>query len=670
MPIISEIGKRSLKVRLLHATIYLVLLAGAATMLYPLLLMLAGSVKSDADPWTATPYPEFWFNDRVLFRKFLEAKYTGATSAVQQAWCQPVASWRRVEPPPPVAPTWLRDFRAWRAQLTPEERQPGHTAARGLLPKNLRAYRRHMARLFAGDLDAYNRAANQLATAWSAVRLPVEELGRYRNRNLPPAFRQELLRWRATLPATDLVVTPARGQYAFGYLQGRYTSQVAPYNQAHQTAFASYDEVPFPDRAPEPGDPTRQDWETFVRQEIPLALIRLEPAAEPAFRRFLASRHPSVAHFNQEQQTPVASLAEIPFPSRLDAAPELRIEFEAFLKDPNACPAAAIRIVDAERRFRDFLAARHGGRLPAGYPGLGAIIAASDWADCLAHKAALRWEFTQRNYWQVFDYIALHGNGLRNTLVYCALAVATALLVNPLAAYALSRFKLPATYKLLLFCLATMAFPGEVTMIPGFILLKRFPLWPILTGLATALALFWLLGRLRPRWPESRRALAALAAGLASGGLLLPWLAPALATTSLLNSFAALVLPGMANGFAIFLLKGFFDSIPKELYEAAEIDGASEWTQFWMLSMNLSKPILAVLALNAFTGAYSAFMMALIIIPDPKMWTLMVWIYQLQTQAHPAVVYAALAIAAIPTFLIFALCQNLILRGIVVPTEK
>jgi multiple sugar transport system permease protein len=62
--------------------------------------------------------------------------------------------------------------------------------------------------------------------------------------------------------------------------------------------------------------------------------------------------------------------------------------------------------------------------------------------------------------------------------------------------------------------------------------------------------------------------------------------------------------------------------------------------------------------------------MALIIIPDPKMWTLMVWIYQLQTQAHPAVVYAALAIAAIPTFLIFALCQNLILRGIVVPTEK
>ena len=68
--------------------------------------------------------------------------------------------------------------------------------------------------------------------------------------------------------------------------------------------------------------------------------------------------------------------------------------------------------------------------------------------------------------------------------------------------------------------------------------------------------------------------------------------------------------------------------------------------------------------------AYSAFMMALIIIPDPQMWTIMVWIYQLQTQAHPAVVYASLVLAALPTFLIFAVCQNVIMRGIVVPVEK
>jgi multiple sugar transport system permease protein len=139
---------------------------------------------------------------------------------------------------------------------------------------------------------------------------------------------------------------------------------------------------------------------------------------------------------------------------------------------------------------------------------------------------------------------------------------------------------------------------------------------------------------------------------------------------NLLNTFAALVLPGLANGYAIFLLKGFFDSLPRELYESAEIDGASEWTMFWCITMNLSKPILSVIALQAFTVAYSNFMFALLICQDEKMWTLMVWLYELQQRSGQAVVYASLIIAAIPTFIIFALCQKIIIRGIVVPVEK
>jgi multiple sugar transport system permease protein len=151
------------------------------------------------------------------------------------------------------------------------------------------------------------------------------------------------------------------------------------------------------------------------------------------------------------------------------------------------------------------------------------------------------------------------------------------------------------------------------------------------------------------------------------------WLIPRLTNqphVSLLNTFWALVLPGAANGFFIFLLKGFFDSLPRELYESAEIDGAGEWTKFWSITMTLSQPILAVIALNAFVAAYSAFMMALIIIPDPKMWTLMVWLFQLQVGSHLSVIYASLVITAIPTFLVFAFCQNIIIRGIVVPVEK
>ena len=139
---------------------------------------------------------------------------------------------------------------------------------------------------------------------------------------------------------------------------------------------------------------------------------------------------------------------------------------------------------------------------------------------------------------------------------------------------------------------------------------------------------------------------------------------------NLLNTFFALVLPGAANGFWVFLLKGLFDSLPKELYEAAEIDGAGEARIFWQITMSLSKPILAVIALNAFTVAYSNFMMALLICQDEIMWTLMPWLYQLQQRSGEGVVYSSLIIAAVPTLLIFLFCQNIIMRGIVVPEEK
>ena len=139
---------------------------------------------------------------------------------------------------------------------------------------------------------------------------------------------------------------------------------------------------------------------------------------------------------------------------------------------------------------------------------------------------------------------------------------------------------------------------------------------------------------------------------------------------NLLNTFAALILPGMANGYSIFLLKGFFDSLPQELYESAQLDGANEWGLFWQITMGLSKPILAVVALNAFTAAYSNFMYAFVVCQDRRMWTMMVWLYELQQQSGQAVMYASLVIAAIPTFLIFLFCQNIIMRGIVVPSEK
>ena len=229
------------------------------------------------------------------------------------------------------------------------------------------------------------------------------------------------------------------------------------------------------------------------------------------------------------------------------------------------------------------------------------------------HAGELRRDFATRNFRTVFDYIFLHGSAVPNTIVFCLLAILSAVIVNPLCAYALSRYPLPYAYQVLLFLLATMAFPAEVAMIPNFLLLRDL---------------------------------------------------------HLLNTFWALILPGLANGFAIFLLKGFFDSLPKELYEAAILDGATEIGMFRTITVPLSLPIFSVIALNAFTASYGAFLFAMVVCQDPKMWTLMVWLYDLQATAPQYVIMAALTLAALPTLIIFMFAQKIIMRGIILPSFK
>jgi multiple sugar transport system permease protein len=140
----------------------------------------------------------------------------------------------------------------------------------------------------------------------------------------------------------------------------------------------------------------------------------------------------------------------------------------------------------------------------------------------------------------------------------------------------------------------------------------------------------------------------------------------------LLNTFVVLVLPGAANGMAIFILKGFFDSLPQELYEAATIDGASETQIFLMVAMPMVKPILAINCLTSFITAYNGWQWALIICQDKKMWTIAVWLYQASFwwKNMPWVVSAGFVVASIPIFIVFVSSQKIILRGIIIPSMK
>jgi len=663
MPIISKIGTRSTKVRVLYALIYGMLILGGITMIYPFTLMLAGSLKSEADQREISMYPKFWADDLILFRKYAESKHNVLPRHLGVAWGRSILSFSDIEDVKIRDPEVLDAYLVWRETEHNQWWRLGHTTGGRLLPINGRLYRHEMSRRFNGDVDAYRKAMRVPIQGWNGVAPAPQQAGRFTAIKSPD--RAATVAFALTRPVQDRVVWNVDGDFRLNFILQTYGQSIDDYNDSHETSHAGHREVFLSARAPEAGT-LRADWESYVRNKARLDLIQIDETAADAFRAFLAQRHRDIATYNAVHEATYEQFDDVIMPRTTPDTTSAEVDWEAFIKE--ACPLEALQIYGPRQSFEAFFAARQGAVVdpvrPTALP-----LEEADYVDCMANTRALRWEFTTRNYKHVIEYILRHGNGILNTIIYCLLAIVTALVVNPLAAYALSRFRPASTYTILLFCMATMAFPGEVTMIPAFLLLKRFPLWPLAGGFATMFITFMLLKRALPKWPELWRVTISIAAASFVGAYLLP-IALGLKYVSLLNTFAALVLPGMANGFMIFMLKGFFDSLPQELYEAAEMDGANEWTKFWTITMSLSKPILAVFALGAFTGAYSAFMMALIIIPDQSMWTLMIWVFQLQSEANQAVVYASLVITAIPTFLVFAFCQNLIIRGIVVPVEK
>ena len=662
MPIISHVGAKSLSVRLTYSVLFAVLLLGCATMIYPLILMLTGSVKSDADYNDMSAYPKYWMESGPLFQKYAESKYNGSVDQAEIQWWRRVGIWDQI-PRPEKSSAYLDDFLEWRPQC--RWWWLGHSNYAQFLQTNARLFRAEMQRQFKDDIDAFGVAMKLPVKTWNDVHPPPQPNPfRFSNDDKPlvKAFNEFAL----TRPVEDRAIINVDGRFMKLFLFPNYTENVDEYNKTHGTTFARYSDVFLSRRVPEKGL-AREDWEKYVRQQLALDCIRLDSALTDAYRAFIATRYESIAQFNSKFKTAYDAFTALPFPASMPPDRLAQVDWEAFLRSPT-CPAESIEVYGPRQSFEEFVAAKRHVPVEQIAP-LAMPVYEADFHDAVAHAGALRWEFSTQNYKHVLEFVFMHGDGIWNTFVYCALAILTSLIVNPLAAYSLSRFKPPSTYAVLLFCMATMAFPGEVTMIPGFLLKRSFPLWA-LTGGTVAFLLAWIvIGRIKRGMQDTLRALLSLGIALIVG----LWLVPAIAGdvhVSLLNTFAVLVLPGMANGFSIFLLKGFFDSLPQELYEAAEIDGASEWTKFWTFTMALSKPILAVIALDAFNGAYSAFMMALIIIPDQRMWTLMVWLYQLQSHVHAAVVFAALVITAVPTLLIFIFCQNLIMRGIVVPTEK
>ena len=136
----------------------------------------------------------------------------------------------------------------------------------------------------------------------------------------------------------------------------------------------------------------------------------------------------------------------------------------------------------------------------------------------------------------------------------------------------------------------------------------------------------------------------------------------------LLNSLVGLILIYSAGmiPFTTFLMKGFFDEVPKELEDSVLIDGGGKFTLFSRIMMPMALPSLATAFIFNFMGTWDEFTLAITFIDDPSKWTLpiAIMLFQGQHATEWGIVFAASVTAILPVILVFLVFQRFIIKGI------
>ncbi len=213
-----------------------------------------------------------------------------------------------------------------------------------------------------------------------------------------------------------------------------------------------------------------------------------------------------------------------------------------------------------------------------------------------------------QNYFQVTAILPF-ARFFLNSLVVAASVTALQLLTCSLAAYAFARLRFPGRDALFLGYLGTLMIPGQVVIIPNFILLKT-----------------------------------------------LGWI----------DTYQALILPAAFSAFGTFLLRQYFLTIPRELEDAAVVDGASYWQIYSRVILPLSGPALSALAIFTFLAQWNSFLYPLVVTNSTEMSTLTVGLRTLQGQYNTAwtLLMAGSVIALVPVLLVFVFAQRYFIKGI------
>lgn len=227
--------------------------------------------------------------------------------------------------------------------------------------------------------------------------------------------------------------------------------------------------------------------------------------------------------------------------------------------------------------------------------------------------------FVWRNYIDMWTYFEFF-NFLKNTLIIVVLSMAGVLITAPMVAFAFSRLRWPGRDFLFMILLGTMMLPGQVTMIPLYLLFNK-----------------------------------------------IGWI----------NTFLPLWVPAWFGGgaFYVFLIRQFFMTIPKELEESAVIDGASFFQIYIRIMLPLITPALTTIAIFQFMGSWNDFMGPLIYLNDETKYTLSLGlrIFQQSTssqQTEFGMMMAATVLMVIPVIIFFFIGQKRFIEGVVLTGMK
>ncbi|MGW5126466.1 carbohydrate ABC transporter permease [Streptomyces sp. NPDC004069] len=214
-----------------------------------------------------------------------------------------------------------------------------------------------------------------------------------------------------------------------------------------------------------------------------------------------------------------------------------------------------------------------------------------------------------------------------NTLIIAVPAVIVTLFLAAFVAFAVSRLKLRGGLVLLVFFTAGNLLPQQVIVTPLYVLFNRIPL---------------------PWWMSD--------------------------SLTMYDSYWAVIVVniGFQLGFCVFVLANFMRTLPQEILEAAIVDGAGVWTQFWRITLPLCRPAVAALATLEFTWVYNDFLWALIFISDPDKLPITSSLNNLRGQFFTDynLLAAGSVLVALPTILVFLLLQRHFIAGLTLGSTK